>query len=194
MPKVAIFLLGGVLIIMSSSLDDLALKLEWYEIRDALLGQNHKKQDVKRALELASTCRHPDAQWLTEVCAGKDVKTSEEAKAVFLAQGNDDARALCFVALVGEDDVDVPRLRRSAEMGFALAQAWMFNYTEGIERYTFASRAAAQGERDGFYHLGYCYRFADGCEQDLGKAKENYLFAAKIGVCLRDERLWRVVR
>jgi len=84
----------------SSSSDDLALKLEWYEIRDVLLGQNKKNQDVKRALDLASTCPHPDAQWLTGVCAGKDVKTRDEAKAVFLARGNDDARALCFAALV----------------------------------------------------------------------------------------------
>ena len=71
---------------MSLSSDDLALKLKWYEIRDILCGLNRKNQDVRRALELASTCRHPDAQWLTGVCAGKDVKTREEAKAVFLAQ------------------------------------------------------------------------------------------------------------
>ena len=57
----------GVLIIMSSSSEDLALKLEWYEIRDVLFGDNYKNQDVKRALELAATCRHPE--WLTGVCA-----------------------------------------------------------------------------------------------------------------------------
>jgi TPR repeat protein len=163
---------------MSSSSDDRALKLEWYEIRDFLLGQNEKQQDVKRALELASTCRHPDAQWLIGVCAGKDVKTCEEAKDVFLAQGNDDARALCFAALFY--GYDLPRLRRSAEMGFALAQAWMCLHTEGLEHFTFASRAAAQGERDGFYFLGCCYKFAIGCEKDLEKAKENCLLAAKM--------------
>ena len=84
-----------------SSDDDLALKLEWYAIRDTLLGENYQAQDVKLALELASTCRHPDAQWLTGVCAGKDVKTSDEMKAVFLGVGNDHARALCFAAVVG---------------------------------------------------------------------------------------------
>jgi hypothetical protein len=163
---------------MSSLPDDLALKLEWYAIRDALLGQNHKKRDVKRAIELASTCRHPDAQWLTDVCAGKDVKTKDEAIAVFLSQGHDDARALCFAALLG--GFDVPRLRRSAEMGFAFAQAWMCAHTVGLERFTFVSRAAAQGERDGFYYLGYCYEEAYGCDKDLKKARENFLFAAKL--------------
>jgi hypothetical protein len=137
-----------------------------------------RSQDV--ALELASTCRHPDAQWFTEVCAGKDVKTREEAKAVFLAQGSDDARALCFATLVQGWNVDVPRVRRSAEMGFAYAQAMMCSFTKGLELFTFASRAAAQGERDGFNYLGFYYKFADGCERDLEKAKENFLLAAKM--------------
>jgi len=175
----------GVLIIMSLSSDDLALKLEWYEIRDLLLGHNEKQQDVKRALELASTCRHPDAQWLTGVCAGKNVKTREDAKAGFLAQGNEDALAMCFAALVDEDDVDRDLLRRSAEMGFALAQAWMSFYVSGLECFTFASGATAQGERDGFCWLGYCFKYADGCEKDLEKAKENYLLAAKMDMLLR---------
>jgi len=162
----------------SSTSDDLALNLEWYAIRDTLLGLNKKKQDVKRALEMASNCRHQDAQWLTGVCAGKDVKTWEEARDVFLAQGNDDARALCFAAVIV--GLDAPRLRRSAEMGFAFAQAWMSRYTHGLERFTFASRAAAQGERDGFFCLGIYYQNAFGCEEDLEKAKENYLLAAKM--------------
>jgi TPR repeat protein len=169
-----------VLITMSSSSPDLALNREWYEIRDALLGQNYKEQNVKRALELAATCRHPDAQWLTGVCVGKDVKTKEEARAVFLAQGNDDARALCFAAVNEGVNRDVPRLRRSAELGFAFAQACMCYRTKGLERFTFASRAAAQGERDGFFWLGYCYRYTVEIERDLEKAKENYLLAAKM--------------
>jgi len=172
----------GSFILMSSStsLDDLALKLEWYEIRDYLLGQNGKQQDVKRALELASICQHPDAQWLTGVCAGKDVKTDEEARAVFLAQGNDDAQALCFAALIDEYDKDVDLLCQSAEMDFPLAQALMWPFTSGLECFTFASKAAAQGERDGFQKLGRCYNVGVGCEIDYDKAKKNYIIAAKM--------------
>lgn len=164
---------------MSSSSDDLALKLEWYEIRDLLFGHNDKKQDVMRALELASICRHPDAKWLTGVCAGRDVKTWEEARDVFLAQGSNDARALCFAALVDEDNVDLPRLRRSAELGFAFAQARMFSAAGVLEGFTFASLAAAQGDRDGFFYLGVCYQSAYGCERDLEKAIKSYLLAAR---------------
>jgi TPR repeat protein len=57
----------------------------------------------------------------------------------------------------------------------------MSRYTHGLERFTFASQAAAQGERDGFYYLGVCVERGEGCERDLEKAKENYLLAAKMG-------------
>ena len=173
----------GAIIIMLTSLsaNDLVLKREWYEIRDLFLGQNRKKQDVKRALKMAATCRHPDAQWLTGVCGGKNVKTSEHALSVFLAQGNDDARALCFAALVHGAYNDEPRLRRSAEMGFAFAQGCMCIETEGLESFIFASQAAAQGEREGFYFLGFSYRSGDGCDKNWEKAKENFMIAAKLG-------------
>ena len=101
---------------------DLATQLEYYEVRDTLLGRNHQKQDVERALELASTCKHPEAQWLSKIFAGKDVKTNKEARRVFLAHENDDARALCFAAVIAKLS-DRDRLRRAAEMGFAFAQA-----------------------------------------------------------------------
>jgi len=51
------------------------------------------------------------------------VNTPEEARAFFLARGHD-ARALCFAALLSSP-LDKPRLRRSAELGFAFAQAFV---------------------------------------------------------------------
>jgi TPR repeat protein len=55
--------------------------------------------------------------------------------------------------------------------------------------FRWAEKSAAQGERDGFLHLGYCYRYGIGCEKDLERAKENSLVAAELGdlkamVCL----------
>jgi hypothetical protein len=44
--------------------------------------------------------QHPDARWLTEACAGKDVTTKEDAEAIFSALGQNDARALCFFVVV----------------------------------------------------------------------------------------------
>jgi hypothetical protein len=47
------------------------------------------KQDVKKALELAAVCNHPDAVWLTNLFAGRDVNTEEEARDVFRGCEND---------------------------------------------------------------------------------------------------------
>jgi hypothetical protein len=94
-----------------------------------------------------------------------------------------DARALCFMWLCSdsEEQADLVPLRRSAELGYALAQAWMAGRTRGLERFKFVQLAAMQGDRDGFFRLGFCARVADGCEQDLNKAKENFLRASQLG-------------
>jgi len=162
---------------------ELPTQLEYYVIRDTLLGHNYVKQDVKRALELASSCQHPDAKWVSMVFAGKDVTTKEEAREVFLAQRDDGARALCFSALLVQPR-DHARLRRSAEMGFAFAQAqvvWQVAATNE-ERFFFALRASLQGERDGFCSLGWCYEDGLGCVQDVTKAKDKHLLAAKLNL------------
>jgi hypothetical protein len=156
----------------------LATLLEWYKIRDNFFGDNKVPQNIPLALEMASSCQHPDALWLTEVCAGKDVAT-KDAKRVFSALGQNDARALCFAWLCG--GLENSSLRRSAELGFAWAQAWMAWKTEGDEKFKFAQLAASQGERYGFYWLGVCFRDGAGCEKDLDKAKENFLLACELG-------------
>jgi hypothetical protein len=74
----------------------LATLLEWYKIRDTFFGHNLVDQNIPLALELASSCQHPDAHWLTEACAGKDVTTKEDSERIFSALGQNDARALCF--------------------------------------------------------------------------------------------------
>ena len=161
----------------------LATLLEWYKIRDSFFGHNWVDRNIPLALELAAACQHPDARWLTEACAGKDVTTEEDAKQVFSALGQNDARALCFMWCCGDEDEigDLAPLLRSAELGFAFAQAWMADQTEGEETFKFAHLAAAQGERDGFYWLGRCFRDGEDCDEDLDKAKENFLRASKLG-------------
>jgi hypothetical protein len=151
--------------------------LEWYKIRDTLLGGNHAKIDVKKALELAAACEHPDAVWLTKLFGGRDVNTKEEAIQAFLCCEND-LRALCFAAFLGGIAVEI---RRSADLGDAVAQAWMACRTEGEEGFRWAEKSAAQGERNGFYALGCCWEFGDGCEEDKERAKENYSRAVELG-------------
>jgi TPR repeat protein len=157
----------------------LSTLLEWYKIRDTFCERNYVLHNIPLALQLAASCNHPDARWLTKVCAGKDVTTRKEAKRVFSALGQNDARALCFAwcSLAEGDREDVASLRRSAELGFAFAQAWMADKTDGEECFKFSQLAAAQGERDGFFQLGCCFR----ARKNLEKAMENFLRASDLG-------------
>jgi hypothetical protein len=169
---------GLVLVHRQLSPEDLQELFAWYKIRDMLLGQNCVEQDIKKALELASVCEHPDSSWLTNLFAGRVVFTDEDARQVFLGCENDDPRALCFAgALISNFD----EIRRAAELGDAFAQAEMIERTIGQESFRWAEKSAVQGERDGFYELGHCYRYGIGCERDTERAKGNFLVAAKLG-------------
>jgi hypothetical protein len=137
-------------------------------------GANYVEQDIKKALELASVCEHPNAVWLTKLVGGRDVASREDARQLFLGCEND-PRALCFVG--GEVD-------QAAKLGDAFAQALMADRTFGevdVESFRWAEKSAAQGERDGFYLLGRYYRDGIGCQKGMERAKENYLFAAELG-------------
>ncbi len=159
---------------------------KWLDVRDTLLGDNFKKQDITKACALAHDCRHPDAVWLTSIFEGKDVSTKEKVREVFLSCEND-ARALGFAWLLTDDRrKDLPLLRRSAEMGNAFACSKLCGqvfYVDDNNEETFrlAQLAVSQRECDGFYMLGSCFRDGRGCEKDLNLAKENYLIAAELG-------------
>ncbi len=155
---------------------------KWLDVRDTLLGDNFKKQDITAALALARDCKHPDAEWLTSIFEGKDISTKEDARKVFLCCEND-ARALSFAWWLSDDyEEDLPLLRRASELGNAFAcsalcvHVWEENKEEAFR---LAQLAAAQRERAGFFELGHCFRF--GCEKDLNLAKQNYLNAAELG-------------
>jgi hypothetical protein len=75
---------GSVLLHRQLSPEDLQQFLAWYKIRDTLLGQNCVDDDVKKALDLASVCEHPNAVWLTNLFGGRDISCREEARQVFL--------------------------------------------------------------------------------------------------------------
>jgi TPR repeat protein len=152
-------------------------------------GSNFVSQNIPLALELALSYQHLDAV-CTEACAGKDVTTEEDAKRVFSALGQNDARALCFLWLcLPFEQRDAALIRRAAELGFSFAQAWLARVSRGDEKRRFAQLAAAQGERYGLYLLGCCFRDGHGGELDLDKAKENFLLASELGDALAMDML-----
>ncbi len=154
--------------------------LLWLDVRDALLGENERKQDVSAALALARGCKHPDALWLTSVC--KDVTTKEEARAVFLSFETD-ARALCFAWFLSQSrSENLLLLRRASDLGCACAaSALCFESKDPPESFCMARLAAKERERDGFFWLGFCFLEGRGCVSDVEKAKQNFLISGSLG-------------
>jgi hypothetical protein len=149
----------------------------WYKIRDTLFGENEIKQDVKKALNLAAFCAHPDAVWLIKLFAGRDVSTWSEARQVFRSCESD-PRGRYFAAVLVWDFVKIFEV---AELGDAYAQARMAGQTKDEKRFCWAEKSASQGERDGFLWLGFCFNYGKGCEEDLARAKELFFIASELG-------------
>ncbi len=157
---------------------------KWLDVRDTLLGQNKRKQDITAALDLARECKHPDAVWLTSIFEGKNCLTRGDAQEICLVH-KDDALALCFAWWLSDDDDQITLLVRAAQMGHAFACSTL-SYAldepdEGAEALRLAKISVSQLERDGFRALGQCFRNGIGCDKDLNAEKENYLIAAELG-------------
>ena len=175
------------------SSDELLCARKRYEVRDLLIGDNCVKQDIPRALELAATCcGEPEARWICDAFADKNVQTHEEARNVLQRLGEDDKLASFFCWILdGADWTDYSSLVRCAEDGNAFAQAWMCRRSEGEERFKFARMGVLQKERSAFYWLGDCYLEGEGCESNFEEAKKCFLIGGELGdasamVCLGD--------
>ncbi len=67
---------------------------EWYAIRDALLGQNGRVQNLALAVSLANTCNHPKAAWLSTLFAEQeDFSREAVGKCLFEAAERGDSTA-----------------------------------------------------------------------------------------------------
>ncbi len=156
---------------------------------DVFLGLNCKKQDFQEGFRLLQLSNHPDAVWLVALLERNGIpRNHSEAMNLFLEQRND-ARSLCFAALVNSFDSDL--LVQSAEMGFALSQAFVADYHLGDDNtagFEWAKRSAQQHEPMGLCILGHCYRLGKGVPQDHRAAFSAYQEAADAGFV--QARLW----
>jgi TPR repeat protein len=166
---------GSVLLHRQLSPEKFQQLIAWYKIRDMLLGQNYLEQHIKKVLELASMCNHPNAVWLTKLFAGRDVASREEGRQVFLACENGRELFGLLVCLEG-------LLMTFVELLFLVMrlhkQGWQCIL---MMKNLFREKSTAQGERDGFHLLGVCYQYGSGCVKDVARAKENYLSATELG-------------
>jgi hypothetical protein len=114
------------------------------------------EQDVKRALDLAQYCDHPDARWLCEHFSSCETKAEMQ---LVLDIMDDDPRGLCFSALLTTFWApNEAKLRKSASLGYAFAQSWLSLELETAEALELAERAGSSGERDAYFALWRCYK------------------------------------
>lgn len=159
----------------------LELQLEWYKIRDMFFGMNSMQQDIMLALQLAKSCKYPDAEYLVKMCG--NAQTPKEVKKVFENPDWNDARALCFSFQfrIGSLQIMSSNLERSSNLGYAFAQSILSWYSSTCNPFELASLSARQGERDGFYILGSLFQSGKKCIASMSKAKENWLISSKLG-------------
>jgi hypothetical protein len=118
--------------------EELQELVEWLKIRDILLGNNCKERNFAQGLELAASCSHPDAVWMTELFEGCKEKYIDSPRKMF-AKHENDPRALCFGVLVklAAYMVDLPeKLVQAAEQGYCFAQSSLVHvFVENVYRF-----------------------------------------------------------
>jgi hypothetical protein len=128
--------------------------IKWWDVLYDLVSTS----DVAAEVEKARACRHPDAQWLASLFPASESVTRGRLHDVMLKHG-EDPRAKHIMHIVAHPSDSCQLLVRSAEMGYAPAQAALAlsgGHGGGArERSVLAERAAAQVDRCGFYVLAF---------------------------------------
>ncbi len=160
-------------------------KLEWYDITDVMLGDNHKKRSMAAALALAAKSKHPDAVWLTKIFNGVITEDIWAIADIFHAH-KDDVRGLCFAeAIFLSGGMKTPYkktlIKKSADRGYSFAQAYLIEfisyYGSGKEqRRWYLEESHRAGERRAHFQMGVA--------NSRKIAKANYKIAASYG-CAR---------
>jgi hypothetical protein len=103
-----------------------AVLIEWFNVLAVLTGRDGvTEQDVNAGLDLARSCRHPDAVWLCSLFPAGEEVDEEDMAEVLLAQG-DDVRAQYLACTLCYQANRRSMLRHAAEKGYAPAQvAWV---------------------------------------------------------------------
>ncbi len=155
--------------------------LKWYDARSVLLGLNPMAQDMTEGMKLAKECDHEDAKWLTSLFPDGAPRSEEDARAMFLAEG-ETAKALCFAGLVAGAEWEL--IDRSAEYGNPLAMAVMAQWCNGDKRLGWAEKSAARGEPEGLYVLAWCLCPGGSNRETMARALQLWKEAADMGHAL----------
>ncbi len=151
-----------------------AEQIKWWDVLDKV--GDHPGV----AMQMARKCLHPDAQWLSSLFPDEGVVVTKEMMRGVMETQGDDPRANFIRSELSPNERVL--LQRAANLGYAPAQAALcplFGASKkGLEM---AEKAAAQGDRNGMYHLGYLLWCGGGCAPDPVRAASVWREAAELG-------------
>jgi hypothetical protein len=146
-----------------------AEQIKWRDVLDTFVHMTWIGADDFR---VDRSCRHPDAQWLLSLLPDQvELVDRDVMKRVMGAQG-DDVRALFFLGVLEADSqpgkqVHTTLLRRSAESGYAPAQAHMASMVGSPEeQYAWGHKGAVQLDREGLVRTANCLLEGHGCDNE----------------------------
>ena len=159
--------------------------MEMYKIRELWFGLNGINKDRVSAMQLASQCIHPDAQWL---CG----KAKIIGHMIYLTSG------INFETETIGDPFDKYFIEQSGMLGHSFGQvclSMLCSINKQFDlKFKYAQASALQGDRDGMFLLGNCYYRGYGCVIDESKALDLFYMSAKLGNNLAMLALGRMLK
>ncbi len=163
------------------ALVDRTEQIKWWDALDKLekLEEGMLDSDLEAWLRCVRDCLHPDARWLASLFPDEPVTMTKQAM-LSVMKAREDRRALFMRFCVDAGDRD--SLRQAAELGYAPAQfRWSKrSHASDVERFGWAEKAAAQGDRQGLFRLGYWLCKGRGCEMDRARGFSLWKDAAEL--------------
>jgi TPR repeat protein len=169
-------------------------EIAWYDVQDTLLGRNSTTRDVKKAIKLASQCKHENAVWMTSLFAHSEIRTVDDVIRVFVAEQS--PKAKCFAAMLSKP-VDLQLLREAASEGvpfamtvlgridsdFGLVKVFPKNKIKkkNLNDFPGLQKGADAGDREGMSLLAQFLESGLGCDKDEEKAKYWGKKSAELG-------------
>ncbi len=151
-------------------------RIKWFHAR-----QTFFEEPFVQGFALARLCDHDDARYLVSLFPEGRPKSFENAAAVFrkAAQGGD-PRSMCWEATC-ESIKQGDLLSRSAQLGYAWAQASVARYSSSAIAVPLLLKSVAQGEREGMAMLSEQLQRGKYCPRDEDRARALMLEGALLG-------------
>ena len=160
--------------------------IQYNEILDFLFGRNYYKQNIAKAMELATQRKHPESVWLTLVVPDKANWNLEGIRECMKrhAEKNkaDEGKVFYFLAFFehpfSRKFTEFINIAKKEKHVSAFIDSLI--YITGEYFYEFCV-AAEHGERLGFYYCGLAFSKGMGCNENFEKSQKCFEIAYALG-------------